>query len=195
MLVRIKSQTKLLHVYHIDKMHYYVRNKNGVIQGLDKTAFEIVPKNIERELKLNKILNDSYDIDETYTNDKFDYDIKKIIVKWSGSYPNLCSGEWVIMIDHMELPIPELLISSNMGTSGDYQSWHFDDNYSEIFETYHVNESSNDRQQLNSWIKYSLKSLEEAYKINLNINEKLINEIIDKISEQDFRSGSCGGCI
>ena len=48
---------------------------------------------------------------------------------------------------------------------------------------------------LKDWIIYSLGSLEEAYYLKFIINDKLIDRIINEISELDWRSGSCGGCI
>ena len=58
----------------------------------------------------------------------------KIDVDWTGSYPNLCSGKWIIKIDEKQISIPSALINSSMGTFKSYETWYFDEDWSEIFE-------------------------------------------------------------
>ena len=43
--------------------------------------------------------------------------------KWSGSYPNLCSGEWRLVIDGKDVSdeIPDDLRKSEMNTYGSYE--------------------------------------------------------------------------
>ena len=104
---------------------------------------------------------------------------------WSGSYPCLCSGEWTLKIDGKDVSdkIPEYLRSSSMNTFGTYQSWHFK-NWSEVFENYR------DGLEMKDWIEENKKWLDA-----ITTNEDTQKLIFCAIQEQDFRIGSCGGCI
>jgi len=193
MLVKNKTNNKILFVHKKDEHHFYVENDAGIVQGLFKDEFKTISKKDERILKYKHLFNEDKVVENIRS--VIEYKIKDITVKWSGTYPNLCSGEWSIYIDYMELPIPEMNSFGDMGTSGTYERWYFDDDYSEQTETYDIVTSEDDIIQLKDWIIYSLKSLENAYYLKFNITDKLIETIIEKISEVDFRSGSCGGCI
>lgn len=105
--------------------------------------------------------------------------------KWSGSYPCLCVGEWTLKVDGKDVSkkIPEDLRKSSMNTYGTYQSWHFED-WLEVFEDY------SDGLCCEEWIKENDYWLNE---ITDNRDTKIL--IYNAINEQDFRSGSCGGCI
>lgn len=186
-----KFNTRFLTVYKEDEYHFFVRNKENVIQGFYKKHFDILTKKEERRYKIKRLLKEGND-PEIIIN-KIDFEIKQITVEWSGKYPNHCSGEWNIMIEQFELPIPESYINSNMGTPGEYQSFSFDENCSEEWSSYY--DSGDNDNRLYFWIKYSLECLEDAYALNFNIDKKLINRIISKISDEDWRGGSCGGCI
>jgi hypothetical protein len=131
MLVKIKRQHpdlktdgKILNVFKEDKEHFYVRNKNGVIHGILKGHFKEISKQEERTLKIDRILELESSVSMMESCERMDYKINKITVSWSGEYPNLCSGTWEILIDQMELPIPDMFSASSMGTSGEYSSWH-----------------------------------------------------------------------
>ena len=105
--------------------------------------------------------------------------------KWSGSYPCLCYGKWTLIVDGKDVSglIPEELREYDMNTYGEYYSWHFE-NWIEVFESYE------DGLVCDEWIeknKYWLDTITE----DINVQK----EIYDAISEQDFRHGSCGGCI
>ena len=105
--------------------------------------------------------------------------------KWSGSYPCLCHGEWTLIVNgkNVNSLIPDELKNSSMGTYGTYQSWHFED-WNEVFEDYE------DGLMCDEWIvenKYWLDDITDDYNIQ--------TEIFYAISEEDFRHGSCGGCI
>lgn len=195
MLVSIKKNSSKLdnklsyNVYNVDEKHYYIRNVDGVIQGMIKENFTKLSVKQEREFKLNRILNENKIITEKELS-LYDFEHAKYHVEWSGSYPNLCSGSWTIMIDQMVFPIPEDKINSSMGTPGDYSLWYFDGNYSEQFDQYYSNGDDNF-----DWIKYSLECLCEGYSLKINNIEDISNKIYDLISYNDWRSGSCGGCI
>lgn len=105
--------------------------------------------------------------------------------KWSGSYPCLCSGSWTLIVDGKDVSekIPFYLRKSSMNTYGTYQSWHFED-WLEVFEDY------DDGLDCEEWIKSNDDWLNEI------TTDYLIKEqIFMAIQEEDFRSGSCGGCI
>ena len=106
--------------------------------------------------------------------------------RWSGSYPTLCYGVWTLIVNGKDVSmfIPEELKESSMYTYGTYQSWHFNDGWMEEFEDYDNGLDCED------WIeenKYWLDTITEDLKIQ--------EEIFYAINEQDFRTGSCGGCI
>jgi hypothetical protein len=106
--------------------------------------------------------------------------------RWSGSYPTLCYGKWTLIVNGKDVSmfIPEELKESSMYTYGTYQSWHFNDDWMEEFEDYDNGLDCED------WIeenKYWLDTITEDLKIQ--------EEIFYAINEQDFRTGSCGGCI
>ena len=104
---------------------------------------------------------------------------------WSGSYPCLCFGEWTLKVDGKDVSemIPKNLRESSMNTYGTYQSWHFVD-WMEVFEDYESGLICED------WIRENKEWLDKITK-----DEKVQAEIYYAINEQDFRSGSCGGCI
>ena len=76
--------------------------------------------------------------------------------------------------------IPDECRYSHIGTEGTYQSWHFDDNYMEVFEDYI------DGYGYEQWVNHNLWALDLP---------------VDTLSlylafqAEDFRPGSCGGCI
>ena len=108
-----------------------------------------------------------------------------IEARWSGSYPTLCFGYWTLLIDGEDVSekIPEDLRDRSMYTFGTYQSWHFE-NWMEVFESY------DDGLLCDEWIEendYWLKDITDDYSVK--------EEIYDAFNAEDFRSGSCGGCI
>ena len=82
-------------------------------------------------------------------------------------------------------------MTNDMGTAGEYSSWYFDDNYSEVFE-YHYSGL-----EYNEWIssKSGKNILELLGNNNVQLSEADLRNLYEKISEADWRSGSCGGCI
>ena len=112
---------------------------------------------------------------------------KEIKIEWTGGWPSLCIGEWVIEIDGVNCSdkIPEKLRVSDMGTEGTYKSWCFADDELDVEWSFYA-----DGLDENDWIdanKYWLKELP--------IDESEYPLVFKLINEQDFRSGSCGGCI
>lgn len=111
---------------------------------------------------------------------------KEIKIEWTGGWPSLCIGEWVIEIDGVNCSdkIPETLRESDMGTEGHYDSWCFVNGYDVKSSSYEDGLGENDWIEAN---KYWLK--------DLPIDVSDYPRVFKLINEQDFRSGSCGGCI
>lgn len=111
-------------------------------------------------------------------------------VEWTGSYPCLCSGEWIIKYNGIKLKVPNEYKTKDMNTSGEYSHWYFDDNMSEYDEYYE------DGLDEANWINENYNWIENMFnKENIVITKELLSDLYDKIHAQDFRSGSCGGCI
>lgn len=112
-------------------------------------------------------------------------------VKWTGAYPNLCSGRWIITIDDKVLAIPEALINSSMNTLKSYETWHFDD-WQEVWETYTDGIEMDEWIHNNrGWLYASLKSIGKEKEITY----KDLKILYEKINDADWRFNSCGGCI
>ena len=112
---------------------------------------------------------------------------KNIIeASWSGSFPNLCSGEWTLIVNGKDVSdhIPGRLRYSEMNTFSSYSSWHFDCNYSECWEDYE------DGLHEAEWIEEN-----QDWLASITVDRDLQREIFDAISDADWRHGSCGGCI
>lgn len=110
----------------------------------------------------------------------------KIEVKWTGEYPSLCFGEWILKIDgeDMSNKIPEELRDCTMNTYGIYEDWHFDKDYNEIWNSY------SDGLKCFEWIennKYWLDTISKDKNTQIKLYEAF--------QAEDFRTGSCGGCI
>lgn len=104
---------------------------------------------------------------------------------WSGEWPHLCCGKWTLVVDGKDVSdkIPEDLRSSPMNTYGTYSSWHFED-WLEVFDEYNAGLMCEEWIQENkAWLNEISKDLDTQ------------REIFEAISKQDFREGSCGGCI
>lgn len=106
--------------------------------------------------------------------------------KWTGSWPCLCSGEWVLMIngENVSHKIPDDLRTDNMGTAGDYQRWYFSKDYEEVWETY------SSGLDCKAWIEKNRDWLE-----NITTDPILQESIFEAFQVSDWRHGSCGGCI
>lgn len=111
-------------------------------------------------------------------------------VEWTGEYPALCSGEWIIKYDGKELEVPEDVKYSSMYTYGSYRNVHLI-NYEDI-----ENNLYNDGLKQNEWIKVNKGWASRMFKkADIEVDRALLKELYNKINEQDFRSFSCGGCF
>jgi len=115
----------------------------------------------------------------------------EIEVNWTGSYPNLCSGEWEITIEGTKVNLPDDIVNSSMGTKGEYDTWSFGENYSEDWDSY---EDGDDFEQ---WLSYSngwvIYVFLQAGIVEASMEEK--RRLFELIRENDWRHNSCGGCI
>ena len=117
---------------------------------------------------------------------------KLIEVEWTGRYPNLCSGHWIISVNGKPLPVPRPNSEDNMRTLKDYQTWRFNEDWSEEWEDYEDGMGFNMWSVANvEWIHDSLKQIDELDGFTLDDLENLYY----KINEKDWRHNSCGGCI
>lgn len=97
----------------------------------------------------------------------------------------MCYGQWEIIIDGILLTGIENL---PFDTTGTYSSWHFE-NWLEVFEDF---EDGVDFSE--DWLSTNgLSNSLIRHRISLTTDEKI--ELFSKIQEQDWRHGSCGGCI
>ena len=182
-------------VQHEDEHHYYIHNIHGLIQGFSKESFEKLSVVEERENKLKRILDIKPVIVEKVETFPYDWNNAEVTAEWSGKYPCLCSGRWTIYIDKMELVLPELKYGSEMNTCGTYSRWHFDDNYSEVFENYEDGLDYDEWIKENKWLNYCVQCLAEFYSLDYCYSDTLLRNIYEEINNNDWRHGSCGGCI
>ncbi len=106
--------------------------------------------------------------------------------EWTGHYPCLCYGEWKLFRNGEDISdmIPEELRKRSMNTNGEYAMWSFGEDWSEEWDTYEDGLSAEE------WIK---ENSEWLSKITEDKAEQ--EEIYFAFNENDFRWGSCGGCI
>lgn len=110
----------------------------------------------------------------------------KIEAKWTGDYPNLCSGQWILKVNNKDVShlIPEELRNEPMNTYRTYQCWHFNDNWEEKWDSY------KDGLFCDEWIKENKEWLNK-----ISTDHSAQAEIYEVINSQDWRYGECGGCI
>ena len=113
-----------------------------------------------------------------------------LYVEWTGCYPCLCSGEWIIKYKGQELNIPEDIKYNHMNTYGQYSQWYFDEEYCECDEYYY------DGYEEDEWLTYNMSWITDMFnEFNIKITPSLLSNLYHQINEKDWRSGSCGGCI
>lgn len=111
---------------------------------------------------------------------------REILVNWTGSYPCLCMGGWIITIDGVQLMG---IGREPFNTYGIYKSWHFN-NWMEEWDDY------KDGMLYEDWIENVPNGLLESLsKHGIELSDGEMRELYSKIQEEDWRYGSCGGCI
>lgn len=112
--------------------------------------------------------------------------MSKVTAEWSGKFPNLCRGEWTLIIDGKDVSekIPAKIRKSHMRTFGAYDTWHFDDDWNEVWETYDAGLSESE------WIKEN-----NPWLSSITTDQEVLGEIFRAFQSEDWRHNSCGGCI
>ena len=104
-----------------------------------------------------------------------------VFALWTGRYPNLCRGEWTLIINHADYSdkIPEDKRCAPMGTYGIYQvnTWGIDDE---------VHYSYTDGLHYRQWIRQNKWVLKLPAKPH---------DVYAAFQAADWRPQSCGGCI
>lgn len=110
----------------------------------------------------------------------------KVEAIWTGSYPNLCRGEWMLLIDEKDVSnkIPEDYRDEPMYTNGVYSRWRFGNHWKEEWEQYE------DGLGCKEWIEENKEWLD-----NITKDENDQKDIYFAFQLNDWRYGSCGGCI
>ena len=110
-----------------------------------------------------------------------------VVANWTGEYPNLCHGEWQLWIDGVDYSdkIPKALRkNTHMDTFGHYEQWAFDEEFSEVWETYE------EGLEVDEWIETNWSWL-----LEITTEEELMKSIYYAFQKVDWRHGQCGGCI
>lgn len=148
----------------------------------EQEAQNYVNKQSEKEFGLLGIHKQQSD--NTHTDNIKDFD-----VKWTGKYPSLCNGQWIIKCDNQRLELPEDRESKPMGTLGRYQRWYFK-GWEDTWEQYI------DGQDKDEWITANLYWLIPSFQqCSIPTIKENYENLFYQIQKRDFRSGSCGGCI
>ena len=106
---------------------------------------------------------------------------RHITAKWTGRYPCLCDGEWIITVGDEKVDLPDEVRTSPMDTRRIYNSWSFDKDHDEVWSCYETGLYFEPWLQKNSWIS------------SLGLSHKEERALYDAISKEDWRHGSCGG--
>lgn len=109
----------------------------------------------------------------------------KVEAKWTGDYPNLCSGQWILKVNNKDVShlIPDELKNEPMNTYNIYRPYHLE-NYQIVCNSY------KDGLFCSDWIKEN-----EEWLNKITTDSFVQVEIYEAINSQDWRYGECGGCI
>ena len=128
----------------------------------------------------NKILN--FESLEHFINDSNENN--GWYASWSGSYPCLCFGEWTLYHNGEEIDVEIPFQNEPADTFGEYIEWYFDEDYIENEKYY---EDGLDEEE---WIKENIEYLKQVTDDN-----KQYEYIYKAFQENDWRYGSCMGCV
>lgn len=103
---------------------------------------------------------------------------------WSGSYPCLCFGEWTLYHNGKKIDVEIPFQNEPANTYNEYAQWHFGEDYIENEKYY---EDGLDEEE---WIKENIEYLKQVTDDN-----KQYEYIYDAFQENDWRYGSCMGCV
>lgn len=116
--------------------------------------------------------------------------MNKLEVIWTGQFPYLCYGEWVMKYDGIELTVPDDMKETPMFTFGEFGKWCFNEDFMEEWDFY----EDGDTKEI--WIHRNSEWVTSMFQEHdIEVTEELLSDLFDKVQEQDWRHGSCGGCI
>lgn len=104
--------------------------------------------------------------------------------KWTAEGNTLCLGHWEIHYLGLPLTLPNAQLDADMGTDGIYNFMDPDD---EIF-----------REGLgeDDWILANMDWLADVFQQhNIELDEQNFRFFYQAVNPQDWRCGSCGGCM
>lgn len=110
----------------------------------------------------------------------------KIEAIWTGEWPALCCGEWKLYIDGVDKShmIPDAKYKNHMETFGHYQRFRFAEDWEVVWDSYE------DGLDCQGWIEVN-----EYWLKNISSNRGVQEQIFHAFQKNDWRHGSCGGCI
>lgn len=103
---------------------------------------------------------------------------------WTAQGHTLCLGHWELTYQGTAMQLPDKVRENHMNTFGIF-SYLFpdDDDYAEGL-------------QLECWIEKNFAWLEETFvQHGIPMDEEHVQWFYEAVNQQDWRCGSCGGCI
>lgn len=108
--------------------------------------------------------------------------------EWRGTSHSLCSGEWELYVNDIDVSnkIPNQLRKSPMGTLNEYRRWRFGgkSGWDVMWESYTDGLGEGD------WI-----AANDSWLSKITSDYAVKAAIFAAIRKEDWRHGSCGGCI
>jgi len=113
-----------------------------------------------------------------------------IQIEYTGVYPNLCSGEWIVTVNDKKINIGDQS-QGEKDTYISYSTWHFE-GWIDVWDDHE------DGLEFSEWCQSEtgqtiLGFIQKEIDNDLTYDEKI--DIYGQIQDQDYRTGSCGGCI
>ena len=128
-------------------------------------------------------------------NESNDKAYEDLYVEWTGSYPCLCHGKWIIRYKGQELNVPKDKKYDHMNTGKTYldaMTYEYDYFYP---ENYHDPEYYDGLEE-DEWIQHNIEWIVPMFhEFNITVTAEILSNLYKQINKQDWRSGSCGGCI
>ena len=105
-------------------------------------------------------------------------------VSWSAKGNTLCLGHWEISYLDLPVVLPRARRDQDMGTENIYN--YLDPDY----ELYREGLNEDD------WIVENIEWLSDMFiEHNIPLEEEIIRAFYQAVNKEDWRCGSCGGCI
>jgi hypothetical protein len=137
-------------------------------------------------MTLNELDNKILDIEslEHFINDSNENN--GWYASWSGGYPCLCYGEWTLYHNGEEIGVEIPFQNEPADTYNEYSQWHFGGE-SGLEEEWDFYEEGYYEE---NWIENNIEYLKQV-----TDDEGQYTYIYKAFQENDWRPGSCGGCI